>query len=997
MEEKSSNGIMNEYLDLTKEYNQKYGEKTIVLLQVGAFFEVYGLKNSVGVISGSQIVDFSQTCQLNISEKKIVYKSNQVVMAGFRDYSLDKYLQRLTDDGYTAAVFVQEKKGKVIKRVLQGVYSSGTFVSYETELSPKMTNNILCVWIDVYTNRQKQKQIVCGLSALNTFTGKTAIFEYETPFFMNPTTFDEIERFVSIYAPIEVICITPFENDFNRQILQYSGISCSSIHYVHSITNEKAENCTKQSYMKHVLSPYFGEDVMDVCAEFHSSTVATQSFCYLLNFVCEHNINLVRGISFPDFTNTGEKMILANHTLKQLNIIDEENGKMENAGKLSSVSRFLNYCCTPMGKRQFHYQLLSPVFNREWLQREYDRMDNLLASDNEHFIDFFRKQLVQVRDIEKIIRQIVMKKIYPSSLFHLYNSIKVIGQIQVCLVEMSDLSNYLCENQPKKYDKSAVFMEFMDKMFSIEECMLQNSATNMDFQIIKPGVSEVLDKTRQNYSKRIAQVNEIKEHLKEIITTKQISKGFSTANKEIEYIKVYETEKMGISLQITKVRGQLLKEALVNKKGSQIVINSEIVIRSDDIKLVSASTSSYDIEIPELTKICKEILHYKELLSNIVSDVYLDILNRIEENWSEYLGLISNYIARLDILQSKCYVAQKYRYCKPEIDRIITEKSYVDARGIRHCLIERLLQNEVYEKNDVVLGKDQSDGILLYGTNAVGKTSIIRAVGICIIMAQAGMYVPCDSFVYCPYTSIYTRILGNDNLFKGLSTFAVEMSELRIILKMATNQSLILGDELCSGTETESALSIFVAGVMELAQKGASFMFATHFHEIVDYDEIKERPNIRIKHMSVIYDREKDCLIYDRKLRDGQGLKTYGLEVCKSLYLPTEFLENAYAIRNKYFPDTRGGLSGRTSHYNSKKIVGMCEICKVEIADEVHHLQQQKDADSDGYIGNMHKNNIANLVAVCEKCHDDFHANGDELKSKKVKTTKGFILYSPEK
>jgi len=128
-----------------------------------------------------------------------------------------------------------------------------------------------------------------------------------------------------------------------------------------------------------------------------------------------------------------------------------------------------------------------------------------------------------------------------------------------------------------------------------------------------------------------------------------------------------------------------------------------------------------------------------------------------------------------------------------------------------------------------ILVSQNRDGMLLYGTNAVGKTSLIRALGIAVIMAQCGMYVPCSKFVYKPYTAIYSRILGNDNLFKGLSTFAVEMSELRIILKMADDNSLVLGDEVCSGTETESALSIFVAALMQLHTKQVSFIFCNTF------------------------------------------------------------------------------------------------------------------------------------------------------------------------
>jgi len=259
-------------------------------------------------------------------------------------------------------------------------------------------------------------------------------------------------------------------------------------------------------------------------------------------------------------------------------------------------------------------------------------------------------------------------------------------------------------------------------------------------------------------------------------------------------------------------------------------------------------------------------------------------------------------------------------------------------------------------------------------------------------MAQTGMYVPCSSFVYKPYTAIFSRILGNDNIFKGLSTFAVEMSELRVILKLADENSLILGDELCSGTELESALSIFVAGLLDLTDKKCSYIFATHFHEIVNYEEIIALERLSKMHMEVSYDREQDMLIYNRKLKDGSGPRIYGLEVCKSLHLDDIFLEKAYGIRNKYNPETRGILSNKLSTYNAKKIKGVCEICKETIGEDVHHLQHQCDANDNGFINTFHKNHKANLITVCEKCHHELHDKEANKVVVKKKTTKGMKL-----
>jgi DNA mismatch repair protein MutS len=180
-----------------------------------------------------------------------------------------------------------------------------------------------------------------------------------------------------------------------------------------------------------------------------------------------------------------------------------------------------------------------------------------------------------------------------------------------------------------------------------------------------------------------------------------------------------------------------------------------------------------------------------------------------------------------------------------------------------------------------------------------------------------------------------------------------------------------------------------------------AFLFATHFHEILKFDEIKALTKIAIRHMAVHYDRELDCLIYDRVLREGAGNRLYGLEVAKSLHLPDEFIERAYQIRNKYFPEMRGDLSSNSTKYNSTKLRGLCELCKEYLAEEVHHLQEQKLADNNGRIGSIHKNHPANLMSLCGKCHQTMHQLDpkEPLPTKvtkpkiiRKKTTKGYVV-----
>jgi DNA mismatch repair protein MutS len=382
-----------------------------------------------------------------------------------------------------------------------------------------------------------------------------------------------------------------------------------------------------------------------------------------------------------------------------------------------------------------------------------------------------------------------------------------------------------------------------------------------------------------------------------------------------------------------------------------------------------------------------------------IENIFNDFVRKFQNTFDYQFQKIVDGLTIVDNLQNKVYIALKNKYTKPVISGRGIDKdkeSYVKAKDLRHCLIEHINTSEIYVTNDIELGQGtEQDGILLYGTNAVGKTSLIRAIGIAVIMAQSGLYVPCSSFEYMPYQSIFTRILGNDNLFKGMSTFMVEMSELRVILKSANNHALILGDELCSGTEMDSAISIFVAGLKKMHDAKCSFIFATHMHEINKYEEVMALNRMTMKHLEVTYNKETDSLVYDRKLKDGSGFSMYGLEVCKSLHLPDDFLEYANNIRLKYRNSEQSILSLSTSRYNTNKIRATCEMCKTEIGTEIHHLQHQKNADKYDFIGYFHKNHSANLISICEKCHSNIHSSGDQ--HRKVKTSNGPVIMKKDK
>jgi DNA mismatch repair protein MutS len=991
--------LVKEYFELTEKYKKDYGENTILLMMVGSFFEVYGtLNKTTQQILGSSLTEFCRICELNMAEKNSFVGMDSVVLAGFKDFMIEKYVRKLQEAGYTAVVYVQvvQPAGN-ITRECSAIFSPGTFFQTETT---SLNNNVMCVWIQSVNPNFlfKSKQVVVGIANVNIFTGETSIFQYKEPFVLNPTTFDELERFVSIYNPSESIIVSNLTQEEVDAIIGFSNISSKTIHKVFlaavsssdakdfSNLQKAAINCEKQVYQKEVLQKFYIKRFYDMdvfMQNFYDNDIATQAFCFLLDFVYKHSPSLVNKVKEPVFENCSDRLVLANHTLKQLNMI-ENTGYHDYTGKYSSVSKMLNECLTAMGKRLFSHHLLNPTTNIDFLQKEYD-MTSYLLDNMSNFDNQLKISLSQIKDLSKWGRQIILLKISPKTFCIMKSNLLIVKSLFQLFDKNEAVANYL-KDLPNLKDLEM----FCDRLIIyIEKRLVEEVAieveTQFEINFFKKGFNEELDVKSAELKDAEDQLEAIRFYLNSFLSNK--------AGEDM--IKIHETEKNTFNLLATSRRCKMLEEALpADKRTVRIDYRSNnepksvnIVLGKGVFEYVKQGASNNFIQNNVIGMLCRKICELKQQMKALVASAFAQFVSNFN---SDYLDGISDYVAHIDVMFTKASLAKKYHYCRPVIDNTssTSTKSFVSFKGLRHCLIEHLQQNEIYVTNDMDLGFNSVDGVLLYGTNAVGKTSFIRAIGIAVIMAQAGLFVPCSSFIYKPYKYIFSRIIGNDNIFKGLSTFAVEMSELRTILRLANENSLVLGDELCSGTENTSAISIFVAGISFLFQRKCSFIFATHLHEVVGFDEISSLKTVVYKHMAVTYDKEKDLLIYDRKLREGAGNNMYGLEVCKSLGLPEDFLELAYGIRMKYNPETASILHRKSSHFNARKIVNMCENCGEEMGTEVHHLEHQSSANEDGFIQTedgsiFHKNNAANLLTVCEKCHRSFHDSGTAKKNSK--------------
>ena len=865
-------------------------------MQVGAFFEVYALRDKLGYITGSQIEEFSRICDLTITDKQICVGSANVMMSGFRDYVLDKYLEKMQNAEYTVVVYVQDEATSGTTRSLSGIYSPGTYFS---QTSDTITNNIMSIWI-----HKIRGKIIFGLSNIDIYTGRSSVFEYDTEFSHYSISCDELERFVHIYQPREVIIIHNVESEVLQTIIQHANFETRCIHLLNCGVNgdnlSRIKNCEKQVFQVEIFNKYFNQVIPN---EYNHWVIAIQSYCYLLEFIYEHNPHLVSKISEPVFENSLNRMILGNHSLRQLNILSD------NKKQRTSVANFLNRCVTVMGKRRLFNVIVSPRLDIDFLNREYEICDYLL--NNYDMVEITRDKLKGLKDYEKLTRKLVLKKITPRDLAELYDSLCATKDLWGILSKDEILKQYFDERHVcELFPDGEIILDKLRSVLDFDICRdMGGGSIDYSINFMNTGVDTEYDNLVDKYHGSLDALEHIRKKLNSKVQLIEKSK------KTNQFVKIHKTDKMGYSLVATKRRVELLKNTIkggesiyINKPDRQTGnVNDNIrEIRLYELNYHKSTGSNYVISHEHINHLCKSILVLKDNLEQHLQSLYAEFLVGLLD-YIEWLERFVDFISLIDVIYCKAFIAKEFRYCRPEIINRIskdnksnktTEQSYVNVEGLRHILIERLLTDELYVTNDVNLDSSQQ-GILLYGTNAVGKSSFIKSLGIAVIMAQAGFYVPCSKMTYYPFDYIFTRILGNDDLFRGLSTFAVEMLEFKAILKYADKKTLVLGDELCSGTETTSAISIFLAGINSLYTSGSKFIFATHFHEIVEFDEIISKERLSLKHMTVQYNPEEDYLVYERKLMPGPGTNMYGLEVCKALHLPEEFLKEAHKYRNK--------------------------------------------------------------------------------------------------
>ena len=387
-------------------------------------------------------------------------------MSGFRDIILEKYIEKLHPHGYTIVVYTQEvgKNGK-ISRSQYGIFSPGTtFIENNNILS----NNISCIWIQRVKSFKGEKYIF-GLSNINVYNGKSNLCEYYENYYHNPTTYDVIEKFLNVYNPIELIFIHNLEENIFNNIKNFLQLKCKKHYNIdlndkeHNLTKQ-AINCENQVYQNEIIKGFFPTINFEVFKyKIEDKPISLQSYCFLLNFVSQHNVNLINKISEPSVEQIKNILYCANHSLRQLNMINDSDTFYENEEKINSVLSILNDCKTKMGKRETNEILLNPINDKQELRNQYTNIEYL-----KNKIECFDDNLSKIKDIDKLITKLKINKINPCDIFTLHETQKIYDIMTKPVKKDKKIANIF--NIKEVNSKSKEFTQYLQNLFNIKVC-----------------------------------------------------------------------------------------------------------------------------------------------------------------------------------------------------------------------------------------------------------------------------------------------------------------------------------------------------------------------------------------------------------------------------------------------------------------------------------------------------------------------------------------------
>ncbi|AVL78379.1 DNA mismatch repair protein MutS [Staphylococcus ureilyticus] len=549
---------------------------------------------------------------------------------------------------------------------------------------------------------------------------------------------------------------------------------------------------------------------------------------------------------------------------------------------------------TPMGARRLKQWIDRPLIHKNQIESRLDTV--------EQFIDFFierdtlREHLNQVYDIERLVGRVSYGNVNARDLIQLKHSISEIPNI-----------NQLLDRLDTETTEQFKALEPLDELLALLENSLKEEPpiSVKEGGLFKKGFNQELDEYLE------ASKNG-KTWLAELQTKERQRTGIKSL--KISFNKVF-----GYFIEITRANLQGFDPSAYGYHRKQTLSNAERFI-TDELK------EKEDI-----------ILGAEDKAIELEYQLFVELREQIK-TYTERLQKQAKVISELDCLQSFAEIAQKYNYARPAF----SEDKTLKLTNSRHPVVERVMDHNDYVPNDCNLDQDTFI-YLITGPNMSGKSTYMRQVAIISIMAQMGAYVPCETAVLPVFDQIFTRIGAADDLVSGKSTFMVEMLEAQKALANATENSLIIFDEIGRGTSTYDGLALAQAMIEFVAHTShAKTLFSTHYHELTTLDQ--SLPSLKNVHVAA--NEYKGELIFLHKVKDGAVDDSYGIQVAKLAHLPEAVISRAQVILDAFEQNNNHGQATNEQMNVIKSGVEAPPIEKSFVSENEHSYNDDKQAQS---------------------------------------------------
>jgi len=519
---------------------------------------------------------------------------------------------------------------------------------------------------------------------------------------------------------------------------------------------------------------------------------------------------------------------------------------LRNGGTRGTLLGVMDRTLTAMGGRRLREWIRYPLIDPLQIGLRHDAVEESL--ENLRITLGLREHLKKIQDIERLQGKITMGHANARDLVALKRSLMALPEIRARLEDFT----------APGFHPDLEF-DILGDLADLMEASIREDAppTIQEGGIIKPGYHAELDE--------LIQISrDGKGWLVKLEAREREATGITTL--KVRYNKVF-----GYYLEIPKARLEHVPEHYVRK---QTLVNAERFI-TDELKQFES-----------------KVLGAEDRRATLEYRIFQDIRQKIMDRKDD-LQATAQFIARLDCLTALAVVADENAYSRPELNpdgRILIEDG-------RHPVIEKMISGERFVPNSVELDAQQQV-LIITGPNMAGKSTILRQVALTTLMAQAGSFVPAGHASLSVTDRIFTRVGALDNLSQGLSTFLVEMQETANILNNATADSLVIMDEIGRGTSTYDGLSIAWAVaeyLHDLNGKGVKTLFATHYHELTELAQKKER----VRNYNIAVKEWNDEIIFLRKLVEGGTNRSYGIQVARLAGIPGKVVTRAKKILNR--------------------------------------------------------------------------------------------------